>query len=421
MRKFTALLIKELRELINKQLIASFVIIILMFQIIGKIGESESKKLEERKEIGLVMLDDGKYSKTVETTLRNIFNVYEVEGSTPDEWMKNAYESDIRNVVVVPQAFSREIEAGKRAKIEVYAVTKSLGIRERIQKTILTGIINSLNASISRELLLEKTKGEDPEFLTKPVSTEEYVYLKGRILKASSDAIFAYMIQQSIFIPIILFLLLVFTSQMIATAMGQEKENKTLETLLTTPVSRASIIFAKMISAVILSCIFAGAYMYGFKGYMFAGTGGALSELTKIAKNYDLALPVQGIILFGICIFLSFLTGLLMTTIISLFVEDTRSAQLAITPVMILLLVPYFLSFTVDIMELSPLAKTVIYLIPFTHSFYFYRFYMLGYMKDVFFGIAYLVLLNILLTLLIVKLFSTDLLLTARISLRKGR
>jgi len=421
MRKFTALLIKELRELINKQLIASFVIIILMFQIIVKIGESESKKLEERKEIGLVTLDDGKYSKTIETTLRSIFNVYNFEGSTPEEWMKNAYESDIRNVVVIPQGFSREIEAGKRAKIEVYAVTKSLGIRERIQKTILTSIINSLNASISRELLLEKAKGEDPEFLTKPVSTEEYVYLKGKILKASSDAIFAYMIQQSIFIPIILFLLLVFTSQMIATAMGQEKENKTLETLLTTPVSRASIIFAKMISAVILSCIFAGAYMYGFKGYMFAGTGGALSELTKIAKNYDLALPVQGIILFGICIFLSLLTGLLMTTIISLFVEDTRSAQLAITPVMILLLVPYFLSFTVDIMELSPVAKTVIYLIPFTHPFYFYRFYMLGYMKDVFFGIGYLVLLNILLTLLIVKLFSTDLLLTARINLRKGR
>jgi len=421
MRKFTALLIKELRELINKQLIASFVIIILMFQIIGKIGESESKKLEERKEIGLVTLDDGKYSKTIETTLRSIFNVYNVEGSTPEEWMKNAYESDIRNVVVVPQAFSREIEAGKRAKIEVYVVTKSLGIRERIQKTILTSIINSLNASISQELLLEKTKGEDPEFLTKPISTEEYVYLKGKILKASSDAIFAYMIQQSIFIPIILFLLLVFTSQMIATAMGQEKENKTLETLLTTPVSRASIIFAKMISAVILSCIFAGAYMYGFKGYMFAGTGGALSELTKIAKNYDLALPVQGIILFGICIFLSLLTGLLMTTIISLFVEDTRSAQLAITPVMILLLIPYFLSFTVDIMELSPVAKTVIYLIPFTHPFYFYRFYMLGYMKDVFFGIGYLVLLNILLTLLILKLFSTDLLLTARINLRKGR
>jgi ABC-2 type transport system permease protein len=421
MRKFTALLIKELRELINKQLIASFVIIILMFQIIGKIGESESKKLEERKEIGLVMLDDGKYSKTIETTLRSIFNVYRVEGSTPDEWMKNAYESDIRNVVVVPQGFSREIEAGKRAKIEVYAVSKSLGIRERIQKTILTSIINSLNASISRELLHEKAKGEDPEFLTKPVSTEEYVYLKGKILKASSDAIFAYMIQQSIFIPIILFLLLVFTSQMIATAMGQEKENKTLETLLTTPVSRASIIFAKMISAVILSCIFAGAYMYGFKGYMFTGTGEALSELTKIAKNYDLALPVQGIILFGICIFLSLLTGLLMTTIISLFVEDTRSAQLAITPVMILLLIPYFLSFTADIMELSPVAKTVIYLIPFTHPFYFYRFYMLGYMKDVFFGIGYLVLLNILLTLLIIKLFSTDLLLTARISLRKGR
>lgn len=421
MRKFAVLLIKELRELINKQLIVSFITIIVLFQLIGKIGESESKKMEEKREIGLVMLDNGRYSKTIETTLRSIFNVFSIEGNYPEEWMKNAYESDIRNIVVVPEGFSKEIEAGKKAKIEVYSITKSLGVRERIQKTILSSIIKSLNESISRELLIEKAKGQDPEFLTKPVSTEEYVYIRGRIIKASADAIFAHMIQQSIFIPVILFLLLILTSQMIATAMGQEKENKTLETLLTTPVSRASIIFAKMISAIIISCIFAGACMYGLKGYMFTGTGGALSELAKIAKNYDLTLPVQGVVLFGICIFLSLLTGLLMTTIISLFVEDTRSAQLAITPVMILLFIPYFLSFTVDIMELSPTAKTLLYLIPFTHPFYFYRFYMLGYMKEVFLGIGYLTLLNILLIFIIIKLFSTDLLLTATISLRRRR
>ncbi|MEO0273210.1 MAG: ABC transporter permease, partial [candidate division WOR-3 bacterium] len=89
--------------------------------------------------------------------------------------------------------------------------------------------------------------------------------------------------------------------------------------------------------------------------------------------------------------------------------------------VMIMLLIPYFLSFTVDIAELTGVAKVLIYLIPFTHPFYFYRFYILGNYKDLIFGIAYLVIFNLILALVILKLFSTDILITSRLDIRRKR
>ncbi len=108
-----------------------------------------------------------------------------------------------------------------------------------------------------------------------------------------------------------------------------------------------------------------------------------------------------------------------MTTTISLFIEDTRSAQLAVTPVMLLLMVPYFLSFTIDVSELAPTTKYLLYLIPFIHPFYFYKHYILGNTLDIAIGMVYLMLLTVLLTLLILKLFSTDLLITSKLGLRK--
>ena len=53
----------------------------------------------------------------------------------------------------------------------------------------------------------------------------------------------------TIYIPIVLFVAVIFASQMIATAIATEKENKTLETLLSYPVTRTSIVTSKMLDS----------------------------------------------------------------------------------------------------------------------------------------------------------------------------
>ncbi len=421
MRKFSALFLKELKELLNKQLIISFVIMVVLFRVIGQINKSAMQKLEERQEIGIIVLDSGPYGEAVKKALQNNFKLNEITGTSEPNWIDAAKKADLRTIVVIPDDFSLKISAREKASIRVYTIARTLGIKERAQKQLINSIIRNVSEAISHSILQKNLSIKELEYIKEPVTLGEYVHLKGKTYNISSEIIFGYMTIQSTLIPIILFLLLIMTSQMIAAAMGQEKENKTLETLLTTPVPRFSIIAAKMLSSIIIAAVFAGAYLYGFKGYMISSFESQFKELENIAKELEIALSGTGLFGFGVSIFLALVAGLLMSMLISVFVQDTKSAQVAITPVMIMLLIPYFLSFTVDIAELTGVAKVLIYLIPFTHPFYFYRFYILGNYKDLIFGIAYLVIFNLILALVILKLFSTDILITSRLDIRRKR
>ncbi|MEO0250745.1 MAG: ABC transporter permease [candidate division WOR-3 bacterium] len=421
MRKFSALFLKELKELLNKQLIISFVIMVVLFRVIGQINKSAMQKLEERQEIGILVLDSGPYGEVVKKALQNNFKLSEITGTSEPNWIDAAKKADLRTFVVIPDDFSLKISAREKASIRVYTIARTLGIKERAQKQLINSIIRNVSEAISHSILQKNLSIKELEYIKEPVTLGEYVHLKGKTYNISSEIIFGYMTIQSTLIPIILFLLLIMTSQMIAAAMGQEKENKTLETLLTTPVPRFSIIAAKMLSSIIIAAVFAGAYLYGFKGYMISPFESQFKELENIAKELEIALSGTGLFGFGVSIFLALVAGLLMSMLISVFVQDTKSAQVAITPVMIMLLIPYFLSFTVDIAELTGVAKVLIYLIPFTHPFYFYRFYILGNYKDLIFGISYLIIFNLILALVILKLFSTDILITSRLDIRRQR
>jgi len=421
MRKFGALLLKELRELLTVQLIISLVVMVVLFRIMGNITKSEVQNVKQTQEIGIVLLDKGDWKKQVLSALSQYFRVFKVEGQREEEWVKSAEQSDIRCLIIIPEDFSEKIEKREKAKIKVYTIAKSLGLRERVQKEIINNIIKGISEGISYKLLSERLKENEISFVKSPVDIEESVFIRGSKVNAPSEAIFTYLMLQNTMIPIVLFLLIILTSQLVATTMGQEKENKTMETLLTTPIPRIYIILAKMLSSLLLASVFALFYLYGFKGVIGMEQGGALSEVGKLTKNLNLSLPPEGVFLFGIILLLSLLSALLITTVIALFIQDARTAQLAIMPITVLVFIPYFLSFTSDISELKTVTQVLLYLIPFTHPFYFYRFFILGKIGHITMGILYLIFLNIILALLLIKLFSTDLLITARLEWKRKR
>jgi len=69
---------------------------------------------------------------------------------------------------------------------------------------------------------------------------------------------------QSIMIPMILMLVIMYSGMMVITSMGMEKENKTMETLLTLPVKRSYIVGGKMAGSALAALIMAVIYMIGF-------------------------------------------------------------------------------------------------------------------------------------------------------------
>ncbi len=108
----------------------------------------------------------------------------------------------------------------------------------------------------------------DPASLKKPIKSKDFVIVQDKMAEGSANEVAGLISQQSMLIPIVLMMIVIYSSQMVISAMAMEKQNKTLETLLTVPIKRTSIITAKMLAAGLVGLISAGVYMFGFQGLL---------------------------------------------------------------------------------------------------------------------------------------------------------
>ena len=78
--------------------------------------------------------------------------------------------------------------------------------------------------------------GADPAFIQEPVAVSDITVVNDKSDQVNATALQSFSMQQTIFIPIIVFILITFASQLNASAIANEKGDKTLETLLSAPV-----------------------------------------------------------------------------------------------------------------------------------------------------------------------------------------
>jgi len=113
-------------------------------------------------------------------------------------------------------------------------------------------ILSSINEIISNRYISEEFIGMNPNVIKNPVKIKSYVMVKDKIANTTVETITGAVTSQNLFIPIILMIVIIFSSQMIVSTIASEKENKTLETLLTMPINRTSILFRKCSHQVLL-------------------------------------------------------------------------------------------------------------------------------------------------------------------------
>ncbi len=140
-----------------------------------------------------------------------------------------------------------------------------IGARGQI---VVQGVISALNEALSNNFLKEKLPGMDPASLKKPIKSKDFVIVQDRMAEGSANMVAGMISQQSMFIPIVLMMIIIYSSQMVISAVAMEKQNKTLETLLTVPIKRTSIITAKMLAAGLIGLISAVVYMFGMQSFL---------------------------------------------------------------------------------------------------------------------------------------------------------
>lgn len=384
MSNFLVLLKKEIRDILTPQTIIPIVIMVALFSLIGNlmsdIMESGGKSGDEQSPsntVAVIDMDktDGSVS-LIEAIEMSGFRTL-IPNTTDAETAYDLHKNEFDILIMIPQGFGDTFtgEIGTQAEIAVYSNVKSFSLTAMMGGSTISAIIDSINQTLSESLLNANLNPDAPdlEFIKNPIKMTEYSRLNEKIEQISPNILISIVTSQTVFIPIIIFLIIIFSSQTLAASVTGEKFDKTLETLLTTPVNRNYILFAKMLSASIVSLAYAVIFMFSYDGIMQSSMGGAdagaLSQYSDILENMGISFNIATYSILGISIFFSIIIGLSIAIVIGVLAEDMKKLQSLLMPLMILLMIPYLISMFTDINTLPIIARIAMYLIPFTHTF----------------------------------------------------
>jgi ABC-2 type transport system permease protein len=419
MRKFKNLLIKEIRELVTAQLIISLAFTMGLFYFMGELAKGEAKRAEATQKISVLDMDKSELSKGVLNSLRLAkYQIVEAAQADKEAAIAAAKKDDTTLLLVIPAGFAESVARQAPGEIESYSFLRGFSISGLRKSEVFKAIVSATNNFLSSDFIKKKLPGLDPDAVKNPIKSRDFVIVKDRMAQGSASAITGFVYSQSIFVPIILMMIIIYSSQMVISAIAMEKQNKTLETLLTVPIKRTSIVTAKMLAAGLIGLLSAIIYMIGFKSYMggMMGVGRSMpTTVDSVVRELGLVLNTNGYLLLGISLFFSILCALAMATILGVLAEDFRSAQSLIMPVIFLVLIPYFLSFFSDIRTLSLPVRILVYAIPFSHPFLASQNIMLENFSGVYYGIAYEAVFFLVLVVLAARIFSTDRVLTMKL------
>jgi len=426
MKKFLVLLKKEIRELITPQMIIPIVVMVVIFSLIGNLMSKEAKKMQTPQDINLIDQDQSQTSQEIIKILEaGNFKITILENGKIEEIMKNKPDRETLPLIIIPAGLEKGLNKFEAQKIAIYRRVKSFSLLSSIKSGNLDRVVALINENLSNQLISKNLKNANPQFLKYPVVSSEFVLIGANVANIGLSQLMGAMQSQTAFIPIILFIVIIMAAQMVAAAVAAEKENKTFETLLSSPIGRKTIVLAKLVGSGIVALLFAAFYMFGFRSYIQGITGGngapknpALIEaLNKLGLNFGSG----DYILLGISLFLAILCALAIAIILGILAEDVKGVQTVITPLMVMIMIPYFLTLFFDINTLSPVLKYLVYAIPFSHPFLASQNILTHNYLPVILGIVYELVIFIIFVIIASKIFSSDKVLTIKLSFKKKK
>ncbi len=417
MSDFGNMVKKEVKELLTLQTIIPMLVMTLIFAGMGSMIGGIKEEAMKKPVIGVINEDAGPLSEMATAVLNAQADVVysSTGGADLQEALEQVKEKDGVALLAIPEGFSESIYQNSPGEIRVHWIMKGAGIMDSISTGIVDVLIQVINHEISKELI-EQGHSVDPEIALNPTVKNETTIFKGKEMKGLSPGAISGMLQsQSITIPMVMMMIIMMAGSTVISSMGMEKENKTLETLLTLPIKRSSIVAGKIVGSAVVGLLMAAIYMFGFGYYMQSFQAGLEINLA----DFGLTLGMQDYVLVGISLFVTLLAGLALCMVLGTFAKDYKSAQTLILPITALATIPMFLIMFKDFDTLPILLKAVLFAIPFSHPMMSMRALLFDDYLLVLSGIVYVTLFAAATVALAVHIFKTDRLLTGRTGKKK--
>jgi ABC-2 type transport system permease protein len=414
LRDLGNVVIKELKELLRdpKILIGMIVVPLVMLPVLGLVIRGSMESTQQRLQtlqIGVANFDQG----TMGANLISFLEEYNVTVISIDAVNVNESvqvletQTNATELMVIPPEFTDHILQGNQSVVvEVYSVFSGTG---GIAETAGSAAVTSYLEFYKRRLAPD------------PFQIASKSIIKGQPSDVPPEMLFSIMYSQVFALPLTISVLLVFSMQIAATSVASEKEEKTLETLLSLPISRFTILAGKLAGSIIVAAVGAIAIIIGFNYYMgsftLIGGAGISVDLAKIG----LAPTLLGYVLLAASVFVSLLSALALAIIISAFSEDVRGAQSVVGYLYLIIMLPMVIIMFADVNTLPLAARVVLLAIPYTHPMLAAQATLTGNYSIAVLGVAYVAIFTIALLYVAAKLFATEKILTAKLKLRGFR
>ena len=401
---------KEIKELLTPSTLIPIIIFAVIFGSLGGVFGGATEELSDPPKIAIINDDGGAISQFVEDDMTARSEVL-YNGSDLDQAIQAVSDQDGVAVFVITQDFDQNITENKSGVIEVYWILEGSGLLDGLSTDTAAVMLSQVSYDLSKAII-DSDYTDNSTVILSPINATQTTIYKGTEMEGVTPGmILTMMTGQSFVIPLIVVMVVIYAGSMVVTSMGSEKENKTLETLLTLPVRRTYIVFGKLAGAAIVGLLLSAIYMIGLGYYMTSLTAGASLDLSQ----YGISLDLFDYILVGISLFLALLSALALCMILGIFTKNYKAAQTMTLPVTMLALIPMFVLMFTDFSTLPLGAQILVFAIPFSQPIIAINSLMFGEVGIVLIGIVYQLAFALGAMFVAVYLFKKDILLTGRV------
>ncbi len=436
MSHLTNIVKKELKELLTPGSVISVLAMVFLFAMLGGLigGEVEKAKVLPAialvdDENGEVTLPDGSQWSLYDTTVR-IYSSSIPEGKSIDDYIvrlsstttsggsidredlqSKMRDAGLTSAIIVPDTFAESIANKKQADLEQMYIYAAEGMFGSSPSMVASTVVTSLNNNLSYALLSGVVGADQFGFYNNPIETSTGTMVNGNYVEnVTPSAISSQVSSQTMMVPLVIMIIIMMVGSIVISSMGSEKENKTLETLLTLPIKRTTIVTGKIIAAAIVGLVYGLAYMVGMSFYMNALT----SEITSGVNLNDIGLGFEGAdyIFLLVSMFLSIVCALGICMILGAFAKNYKSAQTMTMPLSILAMIPAFIIMFSGWYGSAPIIQGILFVIPFSHPMIAMQALMYNDYTLVLSGIAYMAAFAVVTIAITVRLYNSDILIT---------
>lgn len=431
---------KELRELLTPGSLVSIFFIVILFVALGQGMSGQTEKAAAPAVIGIQYeggeAQAGEYVYGTTLTYKDL-----VEGAyialygddadleniniiTPETApygdsgavCKAVADNGYKYAISLPSDIGSRISASQPTVLPVYYVYKDGGVFSTVSAASANSYIELMSELLSLEILkidygITETAAIAAEHPLLTGGNSTHTLVNGKVYDSITPSeIYNAQMSQSMMVPIVVMIVISMVGSVIITSMGSEKENKTLETLLTMPVRRTTIVSGKLLAAAIMGLIYGIFYLIGMMFYTNGITSGVSSSVNL--DDYGLGMTmVNWCILFGI-LFLSIFSALGICMILGAFTKNYKMAQTMVMPITVMAIIPMLVLMFSDWNSLPPALQAIMFAIPFSHPMMAMHNLVLENTALILGGVAYLAILDIVLVCITVRLYNSDVLIT---------